>query len=162
MIGYSAESHEFAIRAAVVPGQPALVQTSRNLNTIQVSWQAPAEDSQEAYGAAIFSYSVFLQARDGTWHQKPDSCPDSLVLTCSVDVQELLAAPFELEVGDSIQARVIAENEIGYSANSDGNGATVFVVTVPDQPVNLRRDEQRTTTSAAAFTWDSGLYDGGS
>lgn len=77
-------------------------------------------------------------------------------------MNELMSEPFSLEAGDSVYAKVIAFNSIGQSPESTpGNGATVFVVTEPDAPVNLARDNGATTTSSVGLTWSDGVYNGG-
>jgi hypothetical protein len=47
----------------------------------------------------------------------------------------LLAAPYNLLVGDSISAKIRATNVVGYSDSTEGNGATV--VMIPSAPINL-------------------------
>ena len=91
-------------------------------------------------------------------------CPgtDPTILKCTLSMSELMEEPFNLAVGDSVYAKVIAFNTIGQSPESaEGNGATVFVVVEPDAPVNLLRDNGATTISAVGLTWSDGVYDGG-
>jgi len=60
---------------------------------------------------------------------------------CSIPITTLLASPFNLLVGDSVYASVIAINDIGPSPQSAvGNGAIIAISTVPDAPKNLIRD----------------------
>ena len=52
-----------------------------------------------------------------------------------------MASPFNLLVGDSVYASVIAINDIGSSPQSAvGNGAIIAISTIPDAPKNLIRD----------------------
>jgi hypothetical protein len=46
-------------------------------------------------------------------------------------------------------------------ASSVGNGAVMFISSVPDAPVSLLRDEATTTTTAIGITWSNGAYNGG-
>jgi len=49
-----------------------------------------------------------------------------------------MASPFNLIVGDSVYASVVAINGIGSSPSSPaGNGAVIAISTVPDAPINL-------------------------
>lgn len=73
-----------------------------------------------------------------------------------------MAAPFSLQAGTSIFAKVSAINEIGESyLSQQGNGATLSISVVPDAPVGLLRDEETTTTTQIGLLWSSGLSDGG-
>lgn len=58
---------------------------------------------------------------------------------CSIPVQTLRSAPFNLDWGSSIYAKVSARNVNGYSIDSQsGNGA--IIITTPDPPINLSED----------------------
>jgi len=61
----------------------------------------------------------------------------SQLTTCTVPVSVLRAAPFSLEWGSSVFAKVVAINAYGDSlASVAGNGAVI--TTNPDQPTNLQ------------------------
>jgi len=75
----------------------------------------------------------------------------------------LQEAPFNLQVGDSVFAKIYAYNSIGDSlASTPGNGALIVNVVVPDAPTNVLRDEVQTTTSQIGLTWTDGANNGGS
>jgi len=64
----------------------------------------------------------------------------------------LRAAPFNLDWGDSIVAKVTATNIVGASAESEtGNGA--MIVVFPDKPVNLGNDDTVTNSDQVGLTW---------
>ena len=92
------------------------------------------------------------------------NCPDtgSTVYECTFAIAAVMEDPFNLQLGDSIFAKVLAYNAIGESALSTaGNGATVFQVIVPDAPVNLQRVSAETTTSQIGISWEDGPNNGG-
>ena len=92
------------------------------------------------------------------------NCPDtgSTVYECTFAIAALMEDPFNLQLGDSIYAKVLAYNAIGDSPLSTaGNGATVFQVIVPDAPVNLQRVNAETTTSQIGISWEDGPNNGG-
>jgi hypothetical protein len=67
-----------------------------------------------------------------------DGTQNSIVTSqkCSVLISYLLAPPFSLPWGSSINAIVTAINIVGTSLNSQpGNGAVIL--TIPDSPVNF-------------------------
>lgn len=81
---------------------------------------------------------------------------------CTLPVSVFQAEPFNLGLGESIYAKVIAYNIIGDSPESiPGNGAIVSIVVAPDAPINLLRDNSATTTSKIGLTWSDGASDGG-
>lgn len=74
--------------------------------------------------------------------------------TCSVPLTTLTAAPYNLVVGNSIYAKIIALNAIGSSPFSTvSNGAVLAFSTVPNKPKLLTRDELLTTTSRIGLGW---------
>ena len=46
-------------------------------------------------------------------------------------------------------------------ASSVGNGAVMFISTVPDAPLSLVRLEATSTTTSIGISWQDGLYNGG-
>ena len=61
VIGYSPESEVFSIKAAVVPGAPTSVVTSRDLNNVVIEWTAPSADDLTNYGDLILGYSIYIK-----------------------------------------------------------------------------------------------------
>lgn len=77
----------------------------------------------------------------------------SLLTECTIPVTVLKAAPYSLDWGVGVYAKVIAKNIYGNSLESDeGNGA--IIVTTPDQPINLQEDYSQRTKSQLAITWE--------
>lgn len=127
-----------------------------------ISWTAPIDN-----GAAITSYTILIRQSDGiTFTADTASCDgsDSTIVSqtqCTVPLTTLTAAPYSLNFGDSIYAKVIATNVKGDSIESDeGNGA--IIIQVPDAPINLAEDTSLRTVTTIGLTWNSGASDGGS
>jgi len=79
-----------------------------------------------------------------------------------VPFSAITQAPFLLQPGASIFAKVIATNDIGDSPISEaGNGAVFVWKYVPDAPVLLSRDPITTTTTQVGLLWSRGTSDGG-
>lgn len=165
VIGYSQESAPITIKAAIIPSAPQQVQTVRVLNDVIVSWESPSSNPLQDFADELESYWIFIRTSDDAiYAQDLTSCPgtDLVNLSCTLTMSQLMAEPFNLSLGDSVFAYVIAVNSIGSSPESvEGNGAVVFVVVEPDAPVNLERNSATTTTSAVGLTWDDGAYNGG-
>jgi hypothetical protein len=71
-----------------------------------------------------------------------------------------LAAPYNVDGGDSIWAKVSAVNAFGESARStEGNGAVYS--NVPNAPVNLQEDISAKIDNNVKLTWDDGPNNGG-
>jgi hypothetical protein len=64
--------------------------------------------------------------------------------SCTVPISVLLAAPYLLPYGSSIQARVTATNIIGPSVAGEGNGAVIL--TVPTAPLAANYQPETTNT----------------
>jgi len=77
-----------------------------------------------------------------------------------VPVGTLRAAPFNLDWGVSVWAKVSATNVIGTTEfSSEGNGA--IMLTSPDAPINLANVPEITTGSQIGLVWEDGAIDGG-
>jgi hypothetical protein len=84
----------------------------------------------------------------------------SLATTCTIPVTVLRAAPFSLDWGDSVYAKLFATNEYGDSLTSnEGNGA--MITTTPDAPINLAEATAQRTKSTLGLTWNSPVFTGG-
>jgi hypothetical protein len=80
---------------------------------------------------------------------------------CTVLVSTLGGAPFSLDWGTSVFAKVVAYNVYGDSEISDaGNGA--IIITYADAPLDLLETISERTSSTITFTWSEGLLNGGS
>jgi hypothetical protein len=59
--------------------------------------------------------------------------------TCNIFLSTLTAAPYSLELNESVVVKVVSVNLYGDSADSStGNGAIIWLV--PDAPVSLAND----------------------
>lgn len=73
----------------------------------------------------------------------------------------MTAAPFNLELGNTIYAKVVAFNYYGDSQSSpEGSGSVIQLV--PDAPVNLQNDLSFTSSFTIGLSWEDGVSDGGS
>jgi hypothetical protein len=72
----------------------------------------------------------------------------------------LYAAPFNLQGGYDVYAKVTATNFYGTSEDSDpGNGAAI--VLVPDAPYQVRDNAAVTSSTQVGLTWIDGISNGG-
>ena len=72
----------------------------------------------------------------------------------------LTQAPYNLALGDSIDAKVIAVNQLGETPFSAiGTGAIIQLV--PDTPINFANDPAITNEAEIGMTWSPGASDGG-
>jgi len=79
---------------------------------------------------------------------------------CVIPIEILMAYPFSLPWGSSIQASVIAYNSYGDSDESTfGNGA--IITTNPDSPYDLKDIQELRTSSTLTFSWTEGPTNGG-
>lgn len=84
----------------------------------------------------------------------------SIGTTCSVPVSVLRAAPYSLEWGDHVYAKVIAINSYGDSPESvEGNNA--YITTNPDPPTDLLEIYEERTKSTLGISWSAPIFTGG-
>lgn len=119
-------------------------------------------------GSPIKAYKIFIQESDGvSYSMDSTNCDGShpTILAqkyCIVSFTQLTLAPFELQPGASIFAKVVAVNDIGDSQTSlEGNGAVFVWSYVPDAPIQLSRDPITTTTTQVGLLWNAGASNGG-
>jgi hypothetical protein len=73
-------------------------------------------------------------------------------VTCSVPASALVAAPFSLDWGDSVIAKVLAVNAYGESLESvEGNGAVIL--TYPDAPIDVLEVVADRSKSSLGISW---------
>lgn len=136
--GYSTTfSNEVTILQAVEPETPTAPVTSVLADKVIINWDAPYWN-----GAEVTTYRIFVQASSGGFISAPSSgCDgtDTFVVEntqCTVDLTDLYAVPYSLVQGDSVFAKIIANNLVGDSDESPfGNGA--IIVLVPDSPITV-------------------------
>jgi len=90
-----------------------------------VSWTAP-----DSGGSAITGYTVLIVQNDGsTYSEEVTNCGmgTNTATSCVIPVSALRSAPFSLDWGKSVYAKIIALNAYGGSAESvAGNGAVII------------------------------------
>jgi hypothetical protein len=159
LVGHSVESSSISIRAAGVPYTPAAPTTTQNGVNVDIAWTAPFDG-----GSALTTYTITIRQSDGsTFTVDSTNCDGSDVsaTTCSVPIATLMAAPYSLNWGDSVYAKVKATNAVGDSSESTvGNGATLLAY--PDAPVSLANDAATTSSTTIGLTWSAGAENGGS
>jgi len=160
-VGYSLMSDTLAILVAQEPDQLAVPSTEIVGDYVKITWVTPYDGS-----SSITGYQVTIRQNDDvTFTEESTNCDglDSTIVTdhsCSVLISDLIVAPFYLEWGDSVYAKVTAINVIGNSLVSDeGNGA--IILTIPDAPTDLANDATVTTSSQIGLTWNEGATNGG-
>ena len=115
--GYSAYSNTLTELAAYIPEIPVSVTTEMDGSQVKVLWTLPS-----ANGSPITAYKIFVQEIDtGTFTQESTDCvgTDATVISnryCHIQVTTLLAAPYNMDGGDSVFAKVIAVNLYGETA----------------------------------------------
>lgn len=76
-------------------------------------------------------------------------------MQCTIHINTLIAAPYNLVGGDSVYATVVATNIYGDSAQSEaGNGA--YYTTVPFAPVDLAEDITHRSATTLGLMWSVG------
>ena len=162
-VGYSDFSSEVSVRAAARPSTPTAPTTSVILNTsVVLTWLAPFNG-----GSPLTAYSITLRQSDGsTYSTELANCNGSTLsiitaTSCTIPISTLQASPFNLPWGASVYAKISATNIVGTSdlANA-GNGGTIL--TNPDTPQALANIVETTSASVIAFSWTTGLLNGGS
>ena len=121
-VGFSLYSDLISVYAATVPGQPSAPTTAIfDTNKVRISWEPFGDDG----GLPILGYRVEIQTILGIYTQDLLDC-DALIQEiidqsfCEVKIRQTLKeAPFALQDGDYVFARIIAINIIGESTPSE-------------------------------------------
>lgn len=136
-VGYSADSNEAIIMAAKIPDVPTDVATLFADGYIRISWTAPYNG-----GSPITGYHVQVRKADGVLFSDDQvNCNQSSAgiisdAQCEIPISVLRSSPFNLAYGDSVYARVNAQNAVGASDYSPvGNGGTI--VSTPGAPLSF-------------------------
>ena len=123
-----------------------------------MTWVEP-----DSGGSPITGYRIRFVLNDGvTYSTEPTNCDQSssTATSCTVPVTALKAAPFSLDWGTSVYAKVTAINVYGDSLeSSEGNGA--IITTTPDPPTDLVEVYEQRTKSTLAISWSPPVFTGG-
>jgi titin len=139
--GDGAESDPVAILAATVPATmnaPTISVVSAHTSLqYRVSVVAPYSGGA---GVAIDAYEVVFKYQDGSDYAANTECQGSTTtfktdLYCDVSLSTFTAAPYNLQRGDEIIARVRATNVLGAGTfSADSTSTTALTVSLPDDP----------------------------
>ena len=126
-----------------------------------ISWSAPSDN-----GTPITSYTVHIRKADNTFTEELSDCDgtDATIVSatqCTIPHTSLIVAPFDLQLGYNIDAKIVATNAYGSSSESAVGGGAVILL-VPDSPVNLRNVVSITADNQVGLKWDDGYSNGGS
>lgn len=131
-VGKGPESDALTGVFANLPDAPAAPSTVNNGQMITFTWSESANDN----GAEITGYEVYINHHfDHEWTQSSECDITSAGgdYMCEVSIETLMKAPFSLEVGQTVLAKVVAINDIGMSEESE-EGGEALIITVPDAP----------------------------
>jgi hypothetical protein len=158
---YSSYSDVLTMLCAFKPEPPAAPTTYRTTNQMNIDWVEPFTN-----GSPITGYRIYILEHDSvTYTQESVECDgtSSTVISntfCQVSLSNLIIAPYEHVLDESVWVKIIAENFYGDSLISDtGNGGLVKLV--PDAPINLANDATVTIDTLIKFTWEEGASNGG-
>jgi hypothetical protein len=79
---------------------------------------------------------------------------------CEINIATVLAAPYNVDGGDHIWAKVSAANVYGESAQSSAGNDAMYT-RVPDSPISLAEDSLQRTATTIGITWADGSNNGG-
>lgn len=110
------------------------------------------------------AYRVFIQTSVTTYIEEAVHCLSNIAMVtntlCTLPVEVLYEEPYNLVLGDSIYAKVLASNYYGEGpVSAPGNGATI--VLVPHPPTSLTNDGAITDATKVGFYWSDGASSGG-
>lgn len=119
IVGFGAASTSVSIRAAAVPDTPPTPLTTINADNVDITWTAPFNG-----GSPITAYTISVRQVDTTTFTIDiTNCNGSnadivSASACSIPISTLIAAPYSLNWGDSVYAKVVATNVVGDSVIS--------------------------------------------
>ena len=97
-------------------------------SNVIINWVAPYDG-----GSTITGYTVEIQQSDLTTFTTYTGCTGAAV-SCTVPISDLKAATYNLVVGSSVFAQIIAANAIGNSATSPAGNGAIIPAEVPLTP----------------------------
>lgn len=128
---------------------------------VKISWDAPFENYRPILG---YGYQVLIGTNAGTFVEKKTLCDgvaQEATRYCLVDMHELRASPFNLAYEDLVQAKVLAANERGWSAESPANTDGAHVEVEPSAVVTPARGILTGPTQLDVYWTALSLYDAG-
>jgi hypothetical protein len=151
--GFGEFSEIEVIIASTHPDRPNIVTTVTDGLKVLVSFDEPP-----ANGEPISLYTIEFYSRDGFFYQSTE-CDQSLVLSmqklnCEATFTMMRQAPFFLELGDLIEVRAKATNNIGESAFSQINVEGSLIETEPAQVSGLDFDIVTSTITSIDLSWN--------
>jgi hypothetical protein len=126
---FSPYSDTITLLCAFKPDPPLVITTTNNNDLVTVAWNDPI-----ANGSPITEYKIFIRESDEatfTEELTPVECDgqDSDVIdnrVCTISLDTLKAAPFDLVKDDSVWVKIISQNFYGESVLSEaGNNAVI-------------------------------------
>lgn len=114
--GYSVFSETLTLLCAFKPDPPLAVTVSNTGNQVTVSWIAPI-----ANGYPVHEYKILVEEKDtGVFTQESVDCDgtDADVVAnrqCTISLETLKAAPYNLVKDDSVNIRIVSVNTYGDS-----------------------------------------------
>ena len=124
--GYSSFSESISLLCAFVPEPPSTVITANTNEDVTIAWSEPV-----ANGSPITAYKVSVRNKAGAFTQETVECDGSSPQVvqnrqCTIPLNTLMAAPYNLVQTDSVVAVVVSVNVYGDSAASEpGSGAVI-------------------------------------
>ena len=113
--------------------------------SVTISWPIPFDGS-----SPITAYVIKIKKANGDFATELVDCNGSSAsvvssASCTIPVGTLTSAPFYIEWGQKIYAKVTAKNIVNFSTESD-EGGDAKILTNPSAPVGLKTEP--TITSA--------------
>jgi hypothetical protein len=84
----------------------------------------------------------------------------STAISCTVEVAALRSAPFNLDWGDNVKAKIVAINIYGDSIESILGGDAILVTT-PGAPISVTEVYAERSKSTLALSWSQPAFTGG-
>jgi hypothetical protein len=129
-------------------------------DAINIIWTPPLNG-----GSEITSYAVYVKGSDGNFYTELGYCDGSnpsfvKYANCWIPTRTLRDAPFNLQWGDKVIAKLTARNAYGVSGVSQ-EGGDAIMVSVPDAPENLIEDTSKRSKGTLGLQWTDGASNGG-